>query len=630
MKRTRYFLSFLRAFTIFFFLIIACFGFKSSNHLLKKSNNKFKPKQSEEQRLILDVKNNNRTFAGGLQSIGDIYKGTRWHQDFFIGCGGLTVPQLSCGLGNKFYGKLAKEFGLPEANLKNVEAGIKDAERNMNHWSQEIEKIGKRISRLKFSKRICAGKGRLKKCRTIRYPGKLRVPKVLKKKAKKWFKRLKKNYNKARELKNNRESYRRHFNNWKNTVVSRTKLKERIDKRKREYEKSVVDAALRFARDRFARLIKPTAKKLVKKPLSNQKNKVVSLSTSYLRNTMRHYLKQFRARESSALHNLNHYIHQFQKSRNTKLKRLSPPFDVMAPAIHYRLLHALKTCWSSSSPQGLKTCTQNRLHTELHGLTDTLLEAIYLHTSERFLYWPCAGKLANKATTKAAKATMGLSCLAFNDLRKQIHTLLIYGGKELYRQSIASTMRNEIKRELNGTLRKMAKDTISPIPLSLFTFRHQKKSAPTPKPQAKLRGKVRVLLSHFGNRYLAQKGTTSKGGVQVVASYWKDWNTFKWHLEPLSGNLYRIKLDHFGNRYLTQQGTGYANGANVVASLWRNLNTQKWRIHPLGGDWYKIEVAHGGGRYLSQQGTRSNSGVRVVVSRWKNWNTYKWRFQKIK
>jgi hypothetical protein len=613
-------------------LLSLCVGFKIK---IPKPFNPIHPSALKEQTL----KQQHPNLVNNLKSINDIYKNTTWHQNFFMACGGFGKPSFGCGLANTFYAEIAKKYGLPEANVKNAQAQLNECNRHYNYWRGSASKKASELGKISYSKNVCVGKWKLKVCKRVRFPGSLssftkNIPGKLVSPVKKAFNKLKDQYNNATNtLRSAIKTAESHRDSWKKQADKYANVLKEIDNQRKQKEKETIDKALNYVKNKIASAIKPLIKKLVQKPLEKQGGKILGLSASSLRNNLSSSLQFLQTQEKISTQTAHNYltskVNGHKQGVKKSLDNSGSPIDVMFDEISHRLWVSMNTCWNAAKGT-MKTCVQNSLQQQLHEMTATLLYSVYLHTSDRFLYTPCSGTLADKATTKAAKPTFGLSCVAYNDLQKATHKLMFDAGKDLYTQSLAQVLRQEIKKSLDNSFKKLAADTIQPISSSLFHFRHQTSNIqkPTPPTSSDLSGRVRFRLYHYQNRFLAQSGTSGNNGVNVIAATWQNLNTFKWRLHRISGNVYKIELEHHRNRYLTQKGSGYGT-QTIVADRWKGLNTQKWAIHHLGKGIYKIEVWHGQKRYLAQSGTSGASGVGVIVSGWKNLNTFRWKIEKL-
>ncbi len=115
------------------------------------------------------------------------------------------------------------------------------------------------------------------------------------------------------------------------------------------------------------------------------------------------------------------------------------------------------------------------------------------------------------------------------------------------------------------------------------------------------------VKSTAANVYLNSTGNTDYANVGV-ATLNTAWDSEKWTLENVSGNVYRLKSS-YGNKYLnSQSGT---NGANVnVAALNTGWDSEKWTLEQVSGSTYRLKNSWGL-KYLNAEGTANGSNVGV-------------------
>lgn len=117
------------------------------------------------------------------------------------------------------------------------------------------------------------------------------------------------------------------------------------------------------------------------------------------------------------------------------------------------------------------------------------------------------------------------------------------------------------------------------------------------------------LKSNAANVYLNATGN-KKGSKVGVATLNTAWDSEKWKIENVSGNVYRLKSGYGTNKYLNSQSN--TNGANVnVADYNAGWDSQKWTLEQVSGSTYRL-INSWGAKYLNAQGTANGSNVGVA------------------
>ncbi len=146
-------------------------------------------------------------------------------------------------------------------------------------------------------------------------------------------------------------------------------------------------------------------------------------------------------------------------------------------------------------------------------------------------------------------------------------------------------------------------------------------------------GNKRLRNSGTGGNYFLRavynNGYTN--GSNVVVNNWQNWNSQKWNISNLGGNVLRIKLNTPSGDYNLRAAynNGYTNGTNVELRNWNNWASQKWVHESLGGGLSRLKVNTALGNYYlrANSSTGLSNGTNVVVWQWNNWATQKWTIE---
>ncbi len=156
---------------------------------------------------------------------------------------------------------------------------------------------------------------------------------------------------------------------------------------------------------------------------------------------------------------------------------------------------------------------------------------------------------------------------------------------------------------------------------------------PAPGGGGGITGNKRLRNSGTGGNYFLRavwnNGYTN--GSNVVVNDWQNWNSQKWTISDLGGNVLRIKLNTPSGDYNLRAAynNGYTNGTNVELWQWNNWASQKWVHESLGGGLSRLRVNTGLGNYYlrANSSTGLSNGTNVVVWQWNNWASQKWTIE---